>query len=45
MEMQKKESYAEPVLAKHDLLRDITTQQKYREKEKDKYSDKVGVEN
>ena len=36
MELQKKEAYAEPVLAKHELLRDITTQQKYREKTSDK---------
>jgi len=27
---QKKEAYATPVLAKHELLRDITTQQLYR---------------
>jgi hypothetical protein len=44
MESKRKESYAEPVLAKHDLLRDITTQQKYREKTSDKYSDKIGTE-
>ena len=39
MELQQKESYTEPVLIAHELLRDITGQ-KYREKT----SDKVGVE-
>ncbi|BFU96170.1 MAG: protein of unknown function [Nitrospira sp.] len=38
MELQKKESYTEPVLTTHDLLRDITGQ-KYREKTSDKVSD------
>ena len=43
MELQQKESYTEPVLAKHDLLRDITGQ-KYGEKTSDKVSDKPGSE-
>ncbi len=30
MEEREKEVYAAPVLAKHELLRDITTQQLYR---------------
>lgn len=41
--MEQKESYAEPVLATHELLRDVTGQ-KYREKTNDKVSDKVGTE-
>ncbi|BCA56840.1 hypothetical protein W02_39800 [Nitrospira sp. KM1] len=44
MESHKKETYSEPVLTAHELLRDITGQ-KYREKERDKFSDKSGVEN
>lgn len=40
MESRRRESYAEPVLAGHDLLRDITGQ-KYREKTNDKVSDKA----
>ena len=39
MELSQKESYTEPVLTAHDLLRDVTGQ-KYNEKT----SDKVGVE-
>jgi hypothetical protein len=39
MDHQEKESYTEPVLIAHELLRDITGV-KYREK----ISDKVGVE-
>ncbi|BFU96169.1 MAG: protein of unknown function [Nitrospira sp.] len=43
MELRKKESYTEPVLTTHELLRDITGI-KYREKTSDKLNDKVGVE-
>jgi hypothetical protein len=43
MELQQKESYTEPVLVTHELLRDITGQ-KYREKTSDKSHDKPGVE-
>ena len=43
MELQQKESYTEPVLTTHELLRDITGQ-KYREKTNDKVSDKAGAE-
>ncbi|MEX5212542.1 MAG: hypothetical protein NW703_00100 [Nitrospiraceae bacterium] len=43
MESQQKESYAEPVLMTHELLRDITGQ-KYREKTSDKVNDKAGGE-
>ena len=39
MELQQKESYTEPLLATHDLLRDITGT-KYQEKT----SDKIGAE-
>jgi len=41
MELQQKESYTEPVLIAHELLRDITGQ-KYREKQQ---GEKSGVEN
>jgi hypothetical protein len=43
MDLQQKESYTEPVLATHELLRDITGV-KYREKTNDKLNDKPGVE-
>jgi hypothetical protein len=43
MELQQKESYTEPVLLAHELLRDVTGQ-KYREKTSDKVSDKPGAE-
>ena len=35
MELQQKESYTEPVLIAHELLRDVTGQ-KYKEKTSDK---------
>jgi hypothetical protein len=35
MDLQQKESYTEPVLVAHELLRDITGQ-KYREKQPEK---------
>ena len=38
MEQQKKESYAEPVLIAHELLRDVTGV-KYQEKTSDKVAD------
>lgn len=38
MEHQQKESYTEPVLVAHELLRDVTGQ-KYREKTNDKAND------
>lgn len=38
MEQQQKESYTEPVLVAHELLRDVTGQ-KYREKTSDKVAD------
>ena len=38
MELQQKESYTEPVLIVHELLRDVTGQ-KYREKTSDKPGD------
>lgn len=38
MELQQKESYTEPVLVAHELLRDVTGQ-KYREKTNDKVND------
>ena len=38
MELQQKESYTEPVLITHELLRDVTGQ-KYREKTSDKPGD------
>lgn len=38
MEHQQKESYSEPVLIAHELLRDVTGQ-KYREKLSDKVND------
>jgi len=38
MEQQQKESYSEPVLIAHELLRDVTGQ-KYREKTQDKVAD------
>jgi hypothetical protein len=38
MELQQKESYTEPVLIAHELLRDVTGQ-KYREKTSDKTAD------
>lgn len=38
MELQQKETYTEPVLTKHELLRDVTGQ-KYREKTSDKVND------
>ena len=38
MEHQQKESYTEPVLTAHELLRDVTGQ-KYREKTSDKAND------
>ena len=38
MELQQKESYTEPVLVAHELLRDVTGQ-KYREKTSDKVLD------
>ena len=38
MELQQKESYTEPVLIVHELLRDVTGQ-KYREKTNDKPGD------
>jgi hypothetical protein len=38
MEFQQKESYTEPVLIAHELLRDVTGQ-KYREKTSDKNND------
>ncbi|MDP3091801.1 MAG: hypothetical protein Q8N04_14060 [Nitrospira sp.] len=41
MEQQKKESYSEPVLIAHELLRDVTGQ-KYKEKTSDKVVDVVG---
>jgi hypothetical protein len=44
VEHQQKESYTEPVLSTHELLRDITAQQKYREKTSDKGNDKNGAE-
>ena len=40
MEQQQKESYTEPVLATHELLRDVTGV-KYREKTSDKTLDNV----
>ena len=40
MELQQKESYTEPVLIAHELLRDVTGQ-KYREKEQ---GEKSGAE-
>ena len=43
MELQRKEIYAEPVLATHELLRDITGT-KYQEKTQDKFTDKTGRE-
>lgn len=42
MELQQKESYTEPVLIVHELLRDVTGQQKYREKTSDKSVDSIG---
>jgi hypothetical protein len=41
MELQQKESYTEPVLVVHELLRDVTGQ-KYREKTSDKTVDNLG---
>lgn len=38
MEQQQKESYSEPVLVAHELLRDVTGQ-KYKEKTSDKVAD------
>jgi hypothetical protein len=38
MDAQQKESYTEPVLVAHELLRDITGS-KYREKYRDKVND------
>ena len=38
MELQQKESYTEPVLVVHELLRDVTGT-KYREKYNDKSND------
>jgi len=38
MEQQQKESYTEPVLVAHEMLRDVTGQ-KYREKIQDKVAD------
>lgn len=43
MELQQKDSYTEPVLAMHELLRDITGV-KYQEKTSDKIADKSGAE-
>ncbi|HSL03629.1 MAG TPA: hypothetical protein VK901_08840 [Nitrospiraceae bacterium] len=40
MEIQQKESYTEPVLIAHELLRDVTGQ-KYREKTSDKPGDGI----
>ena len=40
MEQQQKESYSEPLLIAHELLRDVTGQ-KYREKTSDKVADNV----
>lgn len=40
MEYQQKESYTEPVLTAHELLRDVT-RQKYREKTSDKSNDGI----
>ena len=40
MELQQKESYTEPVLVAHELLRDVTGQ-KYREKTSDKTNDHI----
>jgi len=40
MDQQQKESYTEPVLIAHELLRDVTGQ-KYREKTSDKINDSV----
>lgn len=40
MEQQQKESYTEPVLIAHELLRDVTGV-KYREKTSDKPGDNV----
>jgi len=42
MEQQQKESYAEPLLIAHELLRDVTGQ-KYKEKINDKTVDTVGT--
>jgi hypothetical protein len=42
MEQQQKESYSEPVLVAHELLRDVTGQ-KYKEKTSDKTVDTVGT--
>ena len=41
MEQQQKESYTEPVLTTHELLRDVTGV-KYKEKTSDKPGDSVG---
>lgn len=41
MEQQQKESYSEPVLIAHELLRDVTGV-KYREKIADKVLDNLG---
>ncbi|HEY6084738.1 MAG TPA: hypothetical protein VIU63_05045 [Nitrospira sp.] len=41
MESVRKESYTEPVLVTHELLRDVTGQ-KYREKTNDKTIDVLG---
>ena len=42
MNQQQKESYTEPVLVVHELLRDVTGQ-KYREKTSDKVNDSTGT--
>ncbi len=42
MNQQQKESYTEPVLVVHELLRDVTGQ-KYKEKYNDKINDSVGT--
>ena len=41
MDLQQKESYTEPVLVAHELLRDVTGQ-KYKEKTSDKTVDNIG---
>lgn len=41
MEHQQKESYTEPVLVAHELLRDITGTPKYREKTNDKTNEVI----
>lgn len=40
LEQKRKESYTEPVLMSHELLRDVTGQ-KYQEKTSDKPGDRV----